>query len=99
MGKQAVGTIGYNQLNRADTLLFLMNYPQRPLVKSKTLEMINFENLPAGQNASVAIMSYTGYDIEDAVILNRASLDRGFARASVLRRNACQLEVNKAINK
>lgn len=51
MGKQAIGTIGYNQMNRADTLLFLMNYPQRPLVKSKTLEMINFENLPAGQNA------------------------------------------------
>ena len=68
-----------------------MNYPQRPLVKSKTLEMINFEKLPAGQNASVAIMSYTGYDIEDAVILNRASLDRGFARASVIRRNVASL--------
>lgn len=65
-----------------------MNTPQRPLVKSKTLEMINFEKLPAGQNASVAVMSYTGYDIEDAIILNRASLDRGFARASVIRRNA-----------
>ena len=70
MGKQAVGTIGLNQFGRVDTLLYLMNYPQRPLVKSKTLEMINFEKLPAGQNASVAIMSYTGYDIEDAVILN-----------------------------
>jgi len=91
MGKQAIGTIGYNQLNRVDTLLLLMNYPQRPLVKSKTLEMINFEKLPAGQNASVAIMSYTGYDIEDAVILNRASLDRGFGRASVLRRNVTNL--------
>ena len=64
-----------------------MNTPQRPLVKSKTLEMINFEKLPAGMNASVAVMSYTGYDIEDAIILNRASLDRGFARASVLSRN------------
>lgn len=91
MGKQAIGTIGLNQMNRADTLLYLMNYPQRPLVKSKTLEMINFENLPAGQNASVAIMSYSGYDIEDAVILNRASLDRGFARASVIRRNTSTL--------
>jgi DNA-directed RNA polymerase III subunit RPC2 len=49
--------------------------------------MINFEKLPAGQNASVAIMSYTGYDIEDAIILNQASLDRGFGRASVIRRN------------
>lgn len=91
MGKQAVGTIGYNQLNRADTLLFLMNYPQRPLVKSKTLEMINFEKLPAGQNASVAVMCYSGYDIEDALILNRASLDRGFARATVIRRNVTSL--------
>ena len=48
MGKQAVGTIGYNQWHRTDTLLYLMNYPQRPLVKSKTLEMINFEKIPAG---------------------------------------------------
>ena len=48
MGKQAIGTLGYNQLNRVDTLMLLMNYPQRPLVKSKTLELINFEKLPAG---------------------------------------------------
>lgn len=68
-----------------------MNYPQRPLVKSKTLEMINFEKLPAGINASVAVMCYSGYDIEDAIILNRASLDRGFARATVIRRNVSQL--------
>ena len=81
MGKQAIGSIGYNQLQRVDTILDLMYYPQKPMVKSKTLEISNFENLPAGQNASVAIMSYTGYDIEDAVILNRASLDRGFGRA------------------
>lgn len=86
MGKQAIGTIGLNQLQRVDTLLYLMVYPQKPLVKTKTIELINFENLPAGQNASVAIMSYSGYDIEDAVILNRASLDRGYARALYLRR-------------
>jgi len=70
MGKQAIGTIGYNQLQRVDTILDLMYYPQKPLVKTKTLEISNFEQLPAGQNASVAIMSYTGYDIEDAIILN-----------------------------
>ena len=86
MGKQAIGTIGYNQMSRVDTLLYLMTYPQKPMVKSKTLEISNFEKLPAGQNASVAIMSYTGYDIEDAVILNRASLDRGFGRAMYMRR-------------
>ena len=86
MGKQAIGSIGYNQLNRVDTLLYLMSYPQKPMVKSRTLELSNFEKLPAGQNAQVAIMSYSGYDIEDAVILNRSSLDRGFGRAMYLRR-------------
>jgi DNA-directed RNA polymerase III subunit RPC2 len=86
MGKQAIGSIGYNQMNRVDTLLYLMTYPQKPLVKSRTIEICNFEKLPAGQNASVAIMSYSGYDIEDAVILNKASLDRGFGRAMYMRR-------------
>lgn len=71
------GTIGYNQRNRIDTLMYLLAYPQRPMVKTKTIELIDFEKLPAGQNATVAVMSYSGYDIEDALILNKASLDRG----------------------
>lgn len=71
------GTIGYNQRNRIDTLMYLLAYPQRPMVKTKTIEIIEFEKLPAGQNATVAVMSYSGYDIEDALILNKASLDRG----------------------
>lgn len=51
MGKQAVGTIGCNQMNRVDTLMFLLLYPQKPMVKTKTIELCNFEELPAGQNA------------------------------------------------
>jgi DNA-directed RNA polymerase III subunit RPC2 len=54
------------------------------------------EKLPAGQNASVAIMSYSGYDIEDAVVLNRGSLDRGFGRALYVRRY--ETEVKKYQN-
>src|ERR1700733_12735394 len=80
MGKQAIGAIGYNQLNRIDTLLYLLNYPQQPMVKSRTIEMIGFDKLPGGQNAIIAVMSYSGYDIEDASVLNKASLDRGFGR-------------------
>ena len=86
MGRQSIGAIGYNQLIRTDTLLYLMIYPQKPLVKTLSMEIGNNEKLPAGQNASVAIISYSGYDIEDAVILNKASLDRGFGRIMTLRR-------------
>jgi DNA-directed RNA polymerase III subunit RPC2 len=86
MGKQAIGIVGYNQLIRSDTLLYLMIYPQKPLVKTVSIEISNYEKLPAGQNASVAIMSYSGYDIEDAVVLNKASLDRGFGRIMTLKR-------------
>jgi len=74
MGKQAIGAIGYNQLNRIDTLLYLSVYPQQPMVKTKTIELIGYDRLPAGQNAVVAVMSYSGYDIEDALILNKVRL-------------------------
>lgn len=77
MGKQAMGTIAWNQQNRMDTVLYNMVYPQKPLVKTRTIELLNFEKLPAGQNAMVAVMSYSGFDIEDATVLNKASLDRG----------------------
>lgn len=89
MGKQAMGTIALNQRNRIDTLLYLLAYPQKPMVKSRTIEIINFENLPAGQNATVAVMSYSGYDIEDALIMNKASIDRGFGRCLVYRNQKC----------
>ncbi|KAF8841029.1 beta and beta-prime subunits of DNA dependent RNA-polymerase [Paxillus ammoniavirescens] len=88
MGKQAIGAIAYNQFHRIDTLLYLSVYPQQPMVKTKTIELIGYDRLPAGQNATVAVMSYSGYDIEDALILNKASLDRGYGRCQVLRKNA-----------
>ena len=65
--------------------MYNLVYPMRPMVKSRTIELINFEEMPAGQNAIVAVMSYSGYDIEDAVILNKASLDRGYGRCFVYR--------------
>ena len=40
-------------------------------MKTRTLDLINFDSVPGGQNASLAVMSYSGYDIEDAVVLNR----------------------------
>ncbi|CAK7336461.1 unnamed protein product [Dovyalis caffra] len=93
MGKQAMGNIAYNQaiplillLGRMDSLLYLLVYPQRPLLTTRTIELVGYDKLGAGQNATVAVMSYSGYDIEDAIVMNKASLDRGFGRCIVLKK-------------
>ena len=83
MGKQAMGLVGYNHMNRMDAVLYSLVYPQKPLVDTKPLKMANFDKLPSGQNAVVAVMSYSGFDIEDAIVINKASLDRGFGRCMV----------------
>ena len=93
MGKQAIGVIAHNQNLRIDSLLYLMVYPQKPLVKTRALELIKYDKLPAGQNAIVAVMSYSGYDIEDALVLNKASVDRGFGRCQVFRKYATTLKM------
>ena len=80
MGKQAIGVIGHNQQMRFDSVMYSLVYPMKPLVQTKTIQLIKFDKIPAGQNAIVAVMSFSGYDIEDALVLNRASIDRGFGR-------------------
>jgi len=92
MGKQAIGAIASNQFLRIDSLLYLMVYPQKPMVKTRTIELVKYDHLPAGQNATVAVMSYSGYDIEDALILNKGSIDRGFGRCQVFRKYTTNLK-------
>lgn len=92
MGKQAIGAIAYNQFNRIDTLLYTLVYPQRPMVISKTIELTGYDKLPAGHNATVVVMSYSGYDIEDALVLNKASIDRGFGRCQVFRKYTADMQ-------
>jgi DNA-directed RNA polymerase III subunit RPC2 len=93
MGKQAIGFIANNQFLRIDTMLYLMVYPQKPLVKTRTIELVKYDKLPAGQNATVAVMSYSGYDIEDALVLNKASVDRGFGRCQIFRKYPVPLKL------
>jgi len=92
MGKQAMGAIAFNQLIRMDTLLYLLVYPQKPLVTTKTIQLIGYDRLGAGQNATVAVLSYSGYDIEDALVMSRASLDRGFGRCTVIRKHGASIK-------
>jgi hypothetical protein len=80
--KQAVSLYHSNYQMRMDKMGVILNYGQIPLVKSRYLEHINHEEMPYGVNALVAIMSYTGYNVEDAILINKGSIDRGMFRTS-----------------
>lgn len=85
-------------MNRMDTLLYSLVYSQAPMVKTKSIEITNFDKLPAGQNATIAVMSYSGYDIEDALIINKASIDRGFGRCLIKKNAKCLLKHHSTNN-
>ncbi|MDG7000316.1 MAG: DNA-directed RNA polymerase subunit B, partial [Nitrososphaerota archaeon] len=59
----------------------LLVYPQPPLVKTKSTSLLSLDERPTGQNAVVAVLSFEGYNIEDAIIFNKSAIDRGFARS------------------
>ena len=80
--KQAVSVYHSNYQMRIDKSGIILNYGQIPLIKSRYLEYINNEQQPYGINAIVAIMSYTGYNVEDAILINEASVARGIFRTT-----------------
>lgn len=82
--KQAMGCYTLNFLNRTDTAINLLHYPQKPIVRSFTQKIFG-EELSAGQNVVIAILNYEGYNMQDAVVINRASIDRGFGRSTYYR--------------
>jgi len=77
MGKQALGTYTSNFRHRYDTMGHILNYGQRPLIKTNMSTILNNDELPCGINAIVAIATYTGFNQEDSVMLNKSSVDRG----------------------
>ena len=80
--KQAVSVYHSNHQMRIDKMGVILNYGQIPLIKSRYLEYINNEEQPCGVNAIVAIMSYTGYNVEDAILINEGSVNRGIFRTT-----------------
>jgi len=85
MGKQAMGIFLTNYQIRMDTLANILYYPQKPLTTTRSMEFLRFRELPAGQNAIVAIACYSGYNQEDSLIMNQSSIDRGLFRSAFYR--------------
>ena len=80
--KQAVSVYHSNYQMRIDKMGVILNYGQTPLVKSRYLEYVNNEEQPYGVNTIVAIMCYSGYNVEDAILINEGAIDRGIFRTT-----------------
>jgi DNA-directed RNA polymerase subunit B' len=83
--KQAIGFYASNFSVRMDMDVNILQTPQLPIVSTLMHDLSNYKEHPAGQNVVVAVMSYMGYNIEDAIILNKGSVDRGLGRTTYFR--------------
>jgi len=83
--KQALGFYASNYLIRMDMDVNILHNSQMPVVKSMMHDISEYDKHPAGQNLVVAVMSYKGYNMEDAIIINRGSIERGMGRGSYYR--------------
>jgi DNA-directed RNA polymerase II subunit RPB2 len=83
MGKQAIGMYVTNFDRRMDKTSYVLNYPMKPLVDTRIMNLLNLNNVPSGEMAIVAIGSYTGFNQEDSVIMNRGAIDRGLFSATI----------------
>ena len=82
-GKQAMGVYVTNYENRMDKTAYVLNYPMRPLVDTRIMNLIKLNEIPSGTQVIVAIMTHTGYNQEDSLLINKGSIDRGMALVTV----------------
>ncbi len=88
--KQALGWYASNYPVRLDMDVNILHTPQKPVVQSIMHDISGYDNHPAGQNIVVAIMSYKGYNMDDAIILNKGSVERGFGRNTYFRQSSAE---------
>jgi DNA-directed RNA polymerase I subunit RPA2 len=100
MAKQTMGTPYFNYPFRTDNKTYRILFPQSPMVRTTNYNDYGFDNYPSGTNAVVAVLSYTGYDMEDGMIVNKSSYERGLGHGTVYKTVSKMLnEVRKGQNK
>ena len=83
MGKQSMGTPVHNFPHRTDNKMYRLQTGQTPIVRPSLHNDYGFDGYPNGMNAVVCVISYTGYDMEDASILSKSSFERGYGYGTV----------------
>lgn len=97
MAKQTMGYPSHNESARTENKTYHVHYPQHPIIRNSTQDSHALLDFPLGTNACVAVLSYTGYDMEDALILNKSSVERGFGHGCIYkthRYSAKEIEAN-----
>ncbi|KAL4221906.1 DNA-directed RNA polymerase I subunit RPA2 [Mactra antiquata] len=91
MGKQTMGVPVHSLNYRSDNKLYKIQTPQTPMVRPTKYDLFDMDSYPLGTNAVVAVVSYTGYDMEDAMVINKSSFQRGFGHATVYKTECINL--------
>jgi DNA-directed RNA polymerase I subunit RPA2 len=91
MGKQSMGTPSTALKHRTDNKLYRLQTGQTPIVRPALHNTYGMDHFPNGTNAVVAVISYTGYDMEDAMILNKSAHERGFAYGTIYKSHTVDL--------
>lgn len=97
-GKQALGCYATNFNNRIDTMSYVLHYPQKRIVNTKFCEYLNLNRMPHGENLIVAVMTYGGYNMEDALIVNESAIQRGMFNITYYKNIVDREDENKNTN-
>lgn len=92
MGKQTMGTPGTAIRHRTDNKMYRLQTGQTPIVRAPLHNAYGFDNFPNGTNAVVAVISYTGYDMDDAMIINKSAHERGFGHGTIYKTKKISLK-------
>ena len=92
MGKQTMATPTHTWHLNSETKIYRIQTPASPFFRPVHYDNINLDDYAMGTNAIVAVISYTGYDMEDAMIINKSSYERGFAYGTIYKANFIDLK-------